>query len=85
MGKQALQLIQMSEHVTGYQSDPMPLCMPPALMKRLLGGCFPDIGFHWPAVAYFKQEDDGVWEPYNGCHELLPAPGFRITVNVAKL
>lgn len=50
----------------------------PPLMKVLIGGEFPDTGFSWGEVCYF-QLVDGVWEPYSGFGEILPADGFVIT------
>ena len=68
----------------GYMELPMPDAMPPEMMRRLLGGKFPDTGFNWSMVHHFRFED-GAWEPYNwepyNCFgEILPACGFRISV-----
>ena len=63
---------------TGSDRSPMPKWMSVPMMRRLLGGKFPDAnGFAWDMVAYFKFED-GHWEPYNSFDEILPAPGFRL-------
>jgi hypothetical protein len=51
-------------------------------MKALIG-TFPDTGFAWELVHHFKLED-GVWEPYNGYGEILPAHGLRITVKAVQ-
>ena len=59
----------------------MPYRMDPSLMKRLLGGKFPENGFHWDSsVAYFKLEDDDIWEPYGHYDDILPTTGFKIKV-----
>ncbi len=54
--------------------------MDPNLMKRLLGGKFPEDGFGWNSVAYFKLEDNDIWEPYGHYDNILPATGFKIKV-----
>ena len=55
----------------------LPKRMSPEMMRRLLGGKYPVIGFSWDCVAYFKYELNS-WQPYNGFDEILPAPGFVI-------
>jgi len=73
--------ILQSEFENQYCCEPyLPVTMSPEMMKRLLGGSFPDTGFAWEAVEEFRLEN-GVWEPYNGFGEILPANGFRINVD----
>ena len=67
-----------------FNSDPMPKTMSPAMMKRLLGGRFPNTGFSWDSVKYFKYENK-TWQPYNAFDEILPAVGFRIKVVIEEI
>ena len=48
-----------------------------AMMEKILGG-FPNTGFGWDCVYFFKLEN-GVWEPYDWLGELIPGPGFVLT------
>jgi hypothetical protein len=73
------EVVNLTEHVTGYAQQPMPKTMPPEMMRRLLGGKFPDTGFNWSMVYEFRFiGKEGTWEPYNEFGEMLPANGFRI-------
>ena len=51
----------------------------PEKVQHLCGGKFPESGFSWSEVAYFRFED-GVFDAYNGFEELLPAPSIPFTV-----
>ena len=79
-----LQRVNLNELFTGYELRDPPDRMPPEIMRALLGGEFPDTGFGWESVLYFKLED-GVWEPYDGFDEILPGAGFRISVEVIDM
>ena len=79
-----LQVVNFSEDFTGYYQRDMPDKMAPEIMRKLLGGKFPDTGFSWEYVKYFKYEG-GIWEPYDGFNEILPAAGFRISVEVIPM
>ena len=74
-----LAIVNLSEEFTGYHQRELPEIMVPEMMRKLLGGEFPDTGFSWECVTFFKYED-GVWEPYNSFDEILPAAGFVIKV-----
>lgn len=56
--------------------------MAPEMMRLILGGEFPNTGFSWKCVSYFKLEEDGTWQPYNGMGEILPAHGFKVKAKV---
>jgi hypothetical protein len=85
-GPNTLVRVGLTDHVTGYPTMPMPKTMTPAMMRRLLGGRFPNTGFSWDMVYEFRWESDcpgsktGTWEPYNEFNEILPASGFAIKV-----
>ena len=73
--------VNLDEQRSGYPQRDMPDIMAPGMMRKLLGGKFPDTGFAWEYVKYFKYEE-GIWEPYNCYDEILPAPGFIVEVEV---
>jgi len=75
-----VEIVQLTGDFTGWRRGPLPTIMSPEMMLQLLGGSFPDTGFSWDMVAEFRLEN-GVWEPYSGIGEILPACGFRITAN----
>lgn len=81
-----MQTVMMSElyGFGPFEMRQMPDRMSPEMMRRLLGGSFPDNGFSWDCVHHFKLEDDGTWEPYNSFGEILPAPGFKIKAVVSR-
>jgi len=64
--------------------EKMPTTMSVPMMARLLNGKFPNNGFSWDSVSYFKYED-GTWQPYNEYGEILPTCGFTIKVDVEKI
>ena len=76
MEKKEIQRVGLTDHVTGYPKQDMPDRMSPAMMRRLLGGKFPNTGFSWDMVYEFRLEG-GTWEPYNCFDEILPANGFQ--------
>ncbi len=76
--------INLSETWTGYHQKELPNIMAPEMRRRLIGGEFPDTGFSWEFVNYFKYED-GAWEPYDGFDEILPAVGFIIKAEAYDL
>ena len=75
-------IMRLDEDFVGYYQRDMPNIMAPEMMRRLLGGKFPDTGFSWEFVKYFNHHGEGFWEPYNGFDEILPAAGFVIRVEV---
>jgi len=75
--------VRLGEDFTGYYQRYMPDFMAPEMMRKLLGGKFPDTGFSWEYVKYFKYEE-GIWEPYDGFNEILPATGFIINVEATN-
>lgn len=79
-----LQRVDMHPWATGYPRRDLPDTMAPEMMRLLLGGKFPDTGFGWDSVEYFKLEE-GVWEPYGGFDEILPGAGFKISVETVNI
>jgi len=73
--------VGLTDHVTGYPMRPMPKTMTPEMMRRLLGGKFPNTGFSWDSVYEFRFEGEA-WEPYNEFDEILPATGFEVKVTL---
>lgn len=53
-------------------------------VKTILGGEFPDTGFNWPCVAYWKFED-GAFNPYDNGGELLPAASIAVSTSVVQI
>jgi len=52
----------------------------PALVKRFLGGEWPEFhGFNFDAVCYYRLED-GLLVPYDGFGDIVPGPSFELTV-----
>ncbi len=83
-----IERVGLSDHVTGYPEKPMPAVMTPEMMRRLLGGKFPDTGFSWDCVYEFRYEPDevgGTWEPYNQFGEILPGNGFKVTAEMQPM
>ena len=74
----------MNHGMMGHPQRPMPRIMIPEMMKRLLGGRFPNTGFSWDIVHHFKLEC-GVWEPCDESGEILPAIGFRVKVTCVPM
>ena len=83
--KVVMQRVGLTDHVTGYPEKLMPKTMSVEMMRRLLGGQFPNTGFSWNLVFEFRLESNGVWEPYNEFGEILPANGFRIKAKAEPL
>jgi hypothetical protein len=50
----------------------------PEQVRALCGGRFPNCGFDWNSVGYFRWEG-GVLQPYAG-DEILPGPSITVSV-----
>ena len=81
--RKGIRLVQLAGFATGYYQFPPSKTMRPEMMRRLLGGKFPDTGFSWDCVYEFRYED-GAWHPYDEFGEILPAVSFEAKATVLE-